>query len=46
MIVGEHRPQLLLPGGEKVGMRGLNPLEYSQPLNPLTLPSPPGGEEE
>jgi hypothetical protein len=37
-------PKLLLPVGEKVGMRGLGALAYWQPSNPLTLPSPPRGE--
>jgi hypothetical protein len=35
----------LLPGGGKVGMRGLNLRTKSRLLNPLTLPSPRQGEE-
>jgi len=36
--------KLLLPGGEKAGMRGLGHFEDSRPTNPLTLPSPRWGE--
>ena len=35
---------LLLPGEEKVGMRGSALLANSPPPNPLTLPSPRRGE--
>jgi hypothetical protein len=34
----------LLPGGEKVGMSGLDILAHSRLPNPLTLPSPRWGE--
>ena len=35
---------LLLPGGEKVGMRGFSVVENSHASSPLTLPSSNGGE--
>ncbi len=37
---------LLLPVGEKAGLRGFGVVEYSHALNPLTLPSPRRGEGE
>ena len=45
MTLGGGAHELLLPEGEKVGMRGLGSCEQSQPPYPLTLPSPRRGEE-
>lgn len=35
---------LLLPGGERAGVRGFGGSEFPETQNPLTLPSPPWGE--
>jgi hypothetical protein len=44
MILSGGAAKLLLPVGEKVGMRGFGGTETSQVSYPLTLPSPPWGE--
>jgi len=44
MTPKEDATKLLLPEGEKAGMRGFDVVDNSHALSPLTLPSPHWGE--
>jgi hypothetical protein len=46
MMFGTGTPNLPLPVGEWIEVRGLGDRAFSQPSNPLTPPSPRWGEGE